>query len=123
MIVKRMLMKLRPVVENHPQMLSWQSSVMKRMPIPSFDPLSNLSIFLRATGPEANHCYWRYIQGRPSTETSDLLMRSLAAKLLLGFDSSAKSGGVFTQHVLSGCASTLLVSRFHFRLSHFHVAC
>ena len=43
-----------------------------------------------------------------------VLMRSLAAKLLLRLDSSAKSGGVFTQHVLSECASTLLVSRFHF---------
>ena len=38
-------------------------------------------------------------------------MRPLAAKLLLRLDSSAKSGGVFTQHVLSGRASTLLVSR------------
>ena len=36
-------------------------------------------------------------------------MRSLAAKLLLRLDSSAKSGDVFTQHVLSGRASTLLV--------------
>ena len=50
------------------------------------------------------------------------LMRPLAAKLLLRLDSSARSGGVFTQHVLSGRASTLLVSRFHFRLSYFHVA-
>ena len=50
-------------------------------------------------------------------------MRPLAAKLLLRLDSSAKSGGVFTQHVLSGRASTLLVSRFHFRLSYFDMAC
>ena len=50
-------------------------------------------------------------------------MRLLAAKLLLRLDSSAKSGGVFSQHVLSGRASTLLVSRFYFRLSYFHVAC
>ena len=50
-------------------------------------------------------------------------MRPLAAKLLLWLHSSAKSGGVFIQHVLSGYGSTLLVSRFHFRLSCFHVAC
>ena len=49
------------------------------------------------------------------------LMRSLAATLLLRLHSSAKSGGAFI-HVLFGCA-TLLVSRFHFRLSCFHVAC
>ena len=52
---------------------------------------------------------------------SHVLTRSLAAKLLLRLDS--RSGDVFTQHVLSGRASTLLVSRFHFRLSYFHVAC
>ena len=52
-----------------------------------------------------------------------LLMRPLAAKLLLRLDSSAKSGDVFNPHVLSGCASTLLVSSFYFRLSYFHVAC
>ena len=53
---------------------------------------------------------------------SRLLMRSLAAKLLLRLDFS-ESGGVFTQHVLSGRVSTLLVGRFPFRLSYFHVAC
>ena len=46
----------------------------------------------------------------------------LAAKLLLRLDSSAKAEAFF-QHVLSGRASTWLVSRFHFRLSYFHVAC
>ena len=38
-------------------------------------------------------------------------------------DSSAKSGDVFAQDVLSGCVSTLHVGRFHFRLSQIHVAC
>ena len=75
------------------------------------------------------------IGGKPSTDALlsaesarlplalALFMRPLAAKLLLRLDSSAKSGSVFTQHVLSERASTLLVSRFHFRLSYFHLAC
>ena len=31
---------------------------------PSFDPKSDLPIFPRATGPEANHCYWGYCGSR-----------------------------------------------------------
>ena len=29
----------------------------RKLPHPSFDPKSDLPIFPRATGPEANHCY------------------------------------------------------------------
>ena len=30
----------------------------RKLPHPSFDPKSDLPIFPRATGPEANHCNW-----------------------------------------------------------------
>ena len=36
----------------------------RRLPHPSFDPKSDLPIFPRATGPEANHCYWGYCGSR-----------------------------------------------------------
>ena len=36
----------------------------RKLPHPSFDPLSELPIFPRATGPEANHCYWGYCGSR-----------------------------------------------------------
>ena len=73
--------------------------------------------------PEVNNRCYPLLEDRGCRKRwYNLLMRPLAAKLLLRLDSSARSGGVFTQHVLSGRASTLLVSRFHFRLSYFHVA-
>ena len=53
----------------------------------------------------------------------ELLIQQLDPVNVLMRPLAAKSEGVFTQHVLSGCESTLLVSRFHFRLSCFHVAC
>ena len=33
----------------------------RKLPHPSFDPLSELPIFPRATGPEANHCFWAHV--------------------------------------------------------------
>ena len=36
----------------------------RKLPHPSFDPESALPIFPRATGPEANHCYWGYCGSR-----------------------------------------------------------
>ena len=36
----------------------------RKLPHPSFDPLSDLPTFPRATGPEANHCYWGYSGSR-----------------------------------------------------------
>ena len=36
----------------------------RKLPHPSFDPLSELPIFPRATGPEANHCFWGYCGSR-----------------------------------------------------------
>ena len=32
----------------------------RKLPHPSFDPLSELPIYPRVTGPEANHCFWGY---------------------------------------------------------------
>ena len=45
----------------------------------------------------------------------------MAAKLLLRLDSSAKSGAFLPN--TSVWARVKLLSRFHFRLSYFHVAC
>ena len=51
-----------------------------------------------------------------------LVMRPLAAKLLLRLDSSAKSGRFYP--ICSVWARVnLACNHFHFRLSYFHVAC
>ena len=41
----------------------------RKLPHPSFDPLSELPIFPRATGPEANHCFWGYCGSRTNRRT------------------------------------------------------
>ena len=41
----------------------------RKLPHPSFDPMSELPIYRRVTGPEANHCLWSYCGSRRTNRT------------------------------------------------------